>query len=433
MISHQQSQRCFEAACQVIPGGVNSPVRACSSVDATPIFYKEAHGCHIVDVDGNTYLDFVSSWGPMIFGHAFEPVIEAVREALPRSTSYGAPCEAETLLAEKIVEMVPSIEQVRFVSSGTEATMTAIRLARGYTQRDKFIKFDGNYHGHSDALLAAAGSGVATLNIPGTPGVTQATVSDTLIARYNDLSSVRSLFEACPHDISSIIVEPVAGNMGVVPPQQGFLEGLRELCTQYGALLIFDEVITGFRMSASGAQGVYNIQPDITTFGKIIGAGLPVGALGGPCHIMQALAPVGPVYQAGTLSGNPLAMSAGLVMLEHLDNPAVYEHLNALGERLAQGLRQAALQAGVSAWVNQAGSVVTLFFCEGPVTNYDQAKLADTKRYAQWYQLMTERGFIVAPSQFEAIFISHAMTEEDIDAFIGAAAESLTIIAQQSA
>lgn len=414
----------------MIPGGVNSPVRACSSVNAAPIFYQKARGCTVTDVDGNTYIDFVSSWGPMIFGHAYQPVIDAVVQALPHSTSYGAPCEAETALAQRIVEMIPSVEQVRFVSSGTEATMTAIRLARGYTGRDKFIKFDGNYHGHSDALLAAAGSGVATLNIPGTPGVTQATVSDTLIARYNDLSSVEALFEAYPEQISSIIVEPVAGNMGVVPPAPGFLEGLRTLCTQHGALLIFDEVITGFRMSAAGAQGVYHIEPDLSTFGKIIGAGFPVGALGGPRHIMETLAPLGPVYQAGTLSGNPIAMHAGLVMLTELCNPAVFEHLNKLGTRLAEGLRTAIAEVGIDACVNQAGSVATLFFCKGPVTNYDEAKRANTQRYARWYRLMTERGFIIAPSQFEALFVSYAMTEAEIDAFIHAAREVLALVAQ---
>lgn len=408
-----------------MPGGVNSPVRAFGSVGGTPVFYDHAKGSHVWDVDGNEYLDFICSWGPMILGHGDEGVTRAVTAQLSRGVSFGAPCEAEVRLAEKVCELVPNVEECRMVSSGTEATMTAIRLARGCTGRDKLIKFAGNYHGHSDSLLVSAGSGMATLGIPDTPGVTAKTASDTMVARYNDLGSVRRLFESAPQDVACVIVEPVCGNMGVVLPEEGFLQGLRDLCDEFGALLIFDEVITGFRVALGGAQERFGVAADIVTFGKIIGGGFPVGCVAASAELMEHLAPTGPVYQAGTLSGNPVAMEAGLAQLERLCEPGTYERLEALGARLASGLRAVVAETGVVACVNQLGSLATLFFNEGPVNDWDSASASDTARFAAYFRSMLDQGVLIAPSQYEAIFLSLAHTEEDIDRFVAAARAAL--------
>lgn len=427
---HEKSSELFAAAQRVIPGGVNSPVRAFRSVAAEPIFYDRAKGSHVWDVDGNEYIDFVGSWGPMILGHAPDAVLDAVREQLGKGTSYGAPCALEVELAEKIVELVPSIEMVRMVSSGTEATMSAIRLARGYTGRDKFIKFDGNYHGHSDSLLVAAGSGLLTLGIPSTPGVTRGAASDTIVLPYSDLAAVQEMFAEAGSEIAAIIVEPVAGNMGVVPPAPGFLEGLRQACDDHGAVLIFDEVITGFRVALGGAQALYGVTPDLTTLGKIIGGGFPVGAFGGKAEIMRHLAPVGEVYQAGTLSGNPVAMAAGSAMLGELSRPGVYDELDRKGARLAEGLLAAAASAeargaGISVTCNRVGSMSTMFFTAGDVVDWASASKSDTARYAAWFRGMLERGYTIAPSQFEACFVSLAHTDEEIDRFVKDAGEVL--------
>lgn len=429
---HAVSEQDFLRARQVIPGGVNSPVRAFGKVGASPVFYDHAKGSHVWDVDNNEYLDFIGSWGPMILGHGNEQVLDAVRAQLDRGVSYGAPCEAEVRLAQKICDLVPNVEKCRMVSSGTEATMTAIRLARGYTGRDKFIKFEGNYHGHSDALLVSAGSGVATLGIPDTPGVTAKTASDTMVARYNDLASVRRLFESAPAEVACVIVEPVCGNMGVVVPEEGFLQGLRNLCDEFGALLILDEVITGFRIALGGAQERFGVRADIVTFGKIIGAGFPVGCVAGPAQVMDYLAPTGPVYQAGTLSGNPVAMEAGLAQLQQLCRPGFYEELEAKGERLAGNLRAAVAASGVNACVNQLGSLATLFFSTGPVRDWEGAAACDTDAFAVYFRSMLDQGFLIAPSQFEALFVSQAHTKEEIDAFGSAARRALGEVASKA-
>jgi glutamate-1-semialdehyde 2,1-aminomutase len=414
------------AASRVIPGGVNSPVRAFRGVGGEPFFVARGEGARLWDVDGRSYVDFVGSWGPLILGHAAPAVVDALAEVARRGTSYGAPTAAEVDLAEAITAAYPSMEMVRLVSSGTEAAMSAIRLARGATGRDVIVKFDGGYHGHADSLLVRAGSGGATFGVPDSAGVPAALAALTLTVPYNDLDAVRDLFRARGKDIAAIIVEPVAGNMGVVPPVPGFLGGLRELTAAHGALLIFDEVITGFRVAYGGAQELYGVRADLTCLGKIIGGGLPVGAYGGRRDLMEKIAPLGPVYQAGTLSGNPLAVAAGLTTLKALRDRDVYARLDALGARLERGLRTAAEKAGVPATVNRVGSMLTAFFCAGPVTDYTTARQADRERYARYFHAMLERGMYFAPSQFEAAFVSLAHGEADIDAAGRAAIEALT-------
>lgn len=419
----QNSHDAFAAACELIPGGVNSPVRAYKSVGIEPRFVDHAKGSKIWDIEGNEYIDFVQSWGPMILGHGPEEVLDAVKEQLEKGTSYGAPTILEIEAAQAVVDAVPSIEEVRFVSSGTEAVMSAIRLARGYTGRDKFIKFDGNYHGHSDALLVAAGSGLLTLGIPSTPGVTEGAAKDTIVVPYNDLAAVRKAFEENPHEVACVIVEPVAGNMGVVLPREGFLKGLRDLCNEFGALLIFDEVITGFRVSLGGAQQYFGVEPDLTTMGKIIGGGFPVGAFGGRRSIMEELSPNGPVYQAGTLSGNPIAMAAGIACIKRLSQPGTYEDLARKGERMAEGIKAAAAAAEIPVYGTQIGSMTCTFFTDQEVFDWTSASTSNTDRYARYFRGMLKRGFWLAPSQFEACFASVAMTDEEIDRYIAAAAE----------
>jgi glutamate-1-semialdehyde 2,1-aminomutase len=420
-----QSEELFARAQRLIPGGVNSPVRAFKAVGGTPLFVRKAEGARMWDADGKEYVDYVGSWGPMILGHAYPPVIEAVQKAAARGTSYGAPCAAEVELAERVVKLVPSIEKVRFVSSGTEATMSALRLARGATGRRKILKFEGCYHGHADGLLVAAGSGVATLGIPGSPGVPEGTVADTLTAPFNDLAAVEQAIEAHGRDLAAVIVEPVVGNAGTLAPREGFLEGLRRLTRECGALLIFDEVMTGFRLAAGGAQELYGITPDLTCLGKIVGGGLPAAAYGGPAALMDHVAPVGPVYQAGTLSGNPLAMVAGAVLLDHLVRPGNYERLDALTIRLQVGLSRAAQAAGVMMTVNRVGSMITPFFCRGPVTDYASAKTSDTALFGRFFHALLDRGVYLPPAQFEAAFMSLAHTERDVDLTVAAAADAL--------
>ncbi|MBR2738075.1 MAG: glutamate-1-semialdehyde 2,1-aminomutase [Lachnospiraceae bacterium] len=409
------SEQLFERAKKHIPGGVNSPVRAFGSVGITPRFIERAHGDRIFDADGRNYIDFIGSWGPMILGHDHEDVAEAVAESIRDGLSFGAATEKEVLMAELICEIVPGIEMVRMVNSGTEAVMSAIRLARGFTGRNKIVKFDGCYHGHSDSLLVAAGSGLMTQGMPDSAGVPAGCTNDTLSAVYNDAESVRKLFGANPDEIACVIVEPVAANMGVVCPKEGFLQELRDLCSANGALLIFDEVITGFRLSLAGARGFYDIVPDLTTFGKIIGGGMPVGAYGGRREIMERVAPVGPVYQAGTLSGNPVAMTAGLAVLETLrDTPHFYEDLNAKGDRFFGEIGRIVAAAGVPAQVNHVGSLGSVFFAAEPVVDYVSAKKSDTARYADYFKYMLDNGIYLAPSQFEAMFLSAAHTEADL-------------------
>ncbi len=407
----------FKRAQQSIPGGVNSPVRAFKSVNLNPVFISKAKGTVITDIDGNQYIDFLASWGPLIFGHAHDAILTAISEAAQKGTSYGAPTEYETEMAELIVEMVPSVEKVRMVNSGTEATMSAIRLARGYTKRDAILKFAGNYHGHGDSFLIHAGSGAITLGLPDSPGVTIGTARDTFIAEYNNLESVRAIFREKGDEIAAIIVEPVSGNMGVVPPSEGFLQGLRDITTEYGALLIFDEVITGFRLAKGGAQEYYQVMPDLTTLGKIIGGGLPVGAYGGRKEIMDMLAPIGPVYQAGTLSGNPLAMAAGIAMLKLMkDTPDFYSELERKGAKMEAGLLKNLADSGVSGVINRVGSMMTLFFTnEKQVTSLDEAMKSDTKKYADYFKMTLESGFYIAPSQYECLFISYAHTDKELD------------------
>jgi glutamate-1-semialdehyde 2,1-aminomutase len=416
-----KSRQLYQRALKLIPGGVNSPVRACKSVGADPLFIQKAEGAIIVDADGNRYIDYIGSWGPMILGHNHPAVIKAISRVLARGTSFGAPTDLEIELAEMVVAAVPAVEMVRMVNSGTEAAMSAIRLARGVTRRDLVVKFDGCYHGHADTLLVAAGSGVATLGIPGSPGVPQSIAGHTLSLPYNDSAGFEKLMREKGDMIAGVIVEPVAGNMGLVAPAAGFLQTLRTLTAKYGAFLIFDEVMTGFRVAYGGAQTLYKITPDLSCFGKIIGGGLPVGAYGGRKEIMAHIAPQGPVYQAGTLSGNPLAMAAGIATLKQLQKKGFYEKLEKKSARLTSGLAKAAAQAGIAAQVDHVGSMLGLFFCADPVNNFNAAKTCDLKRFAAFYQGMRAEGVYVAPSQFEALFLSAAHTDAHIAATVRAA------------
>ena len=412
-----ESETLYEKAQRVIPGGVNSPARAYKSVGGTPLFVEEAKGATLTDADGNRYLDYVGSWGPMLFGHAHPAVVEAVQEAAEHSTSFGAPTAIEVKVAELVCELVPSVEMVRMVNSGTEATMSAARLARGFTGRDKIIKFEGNYHGHGDFFLIAAGSGPMTFSEPDSPGVTKGNAADTLVARYNDLEHVQELVDANEGEVACIIVEPVAGNMGCIPPQEGFLEGLRALCDAEDIVLIFDEVMTGFRVAAGGAQERYDVTPDLTTLGKIIGGGLPVGAYGGKQEIMEHVSPVGPVYQAGTLSGNPLAMQAGYTVLKKIydEQERLYDELETYGQNLEEGMRENLEAAGLEAKTTRVGAMGSLFFTDQPVTDYSSAQACDTEHYASYFHTMLEEGIYLPPSQFEAFFFGGAHGEEELE------------------
>ncbi len=413
------SRSALEEAKLYIPGGVNSPVRAFKSVGLTPIYIDRGEGSRVYDIDGNSFIDYVGSWGPLIMGHAHPEVVEALQETAAKGTSFGAPTLLETKMAKLVCERVPSIEVVRMVNSGTEATMSAIRLARGYTGRSKIIKFEGSYHGHADSLLIKAGSGIATLGLPDSPGVPESVASNTIAVPYNDLESVQLAFERFGEEIAAVIVEPVAGNMGVVPPQPGFLEGLRKVTSDYGSVLIFDEVMTGFRVDLNCAQGRYGVTPDLTCLGKVIGGGLPVGAYGGKRELMDQIAPAGPIYQAGTLSGNPLAMAAGYTTLKLL-TPAVYEQLEERGARLQAGFERNAQEFGIPLTINRIGSMVCPFFTNTPVVNFDTAKTSDLDRFRRYFAAMVQEGVSVPPSQFEGMFISGAHTVEDIDVTIEA-------------
>lgn len=410
------SKDLFERAQLYIPGGVNSPVRAFSSVGGTPVFFREAKGSIMIDVEGKEYIDYIGSWGPMILGHSHPPVLEALKNAADKSTSFGAPTELETNIAELICGMVPGVEKVRMVNSGTEACMSAIRVARAFTNRDKFIKFEGCYHGHSDAFLIKAGSGAVTLGVPNSPGVTSGTAKDTLLARYNDLAHVEEVLEANKEEVAAIIIEPVAGNMGCIPPIKGFLEGLRKLSDKHNAVLIFDEVMTGFRLSSGGAHKLYNIQPDLVCLGKIIGGGLPVGAFGGKKEIMNMVAPLGPVYQAGTLSGNPLAMSCGYTLLKELkDQPVIFEELENKTAYLEQGMRTIFEKHNLSVCINRVGSMLSFHFNVSEVANFDDACAADAEYFKKVFHGMLKRGVYLAPSAFESLFISRTHTKELLD------------------
>ncbi|MCB0210117.1 MAG: glutamate-1-semialdehyde 2,1-aminomutase [Anaerolineae bacterium] len=425
----EKSVKLFEKAQKVIPGGVNSPARAFGAVGGQPIFIDHAEGAFMWDVDGNRYIDYVLSWGPLILGHAHHDVVAAVQKAATRGTSYGAPTAIETELAELVCELVPSAEQVRFVNSGTEATMSVLRLARAYTGRDKIIKLKGNYHGHADFLLVQAGSAVATLGLPDSPGVPAGVTKDTLTAPYNNLEAIETLFKQFGDDIAAIILEPVAGNMGLIPPVDGYLAGLRKLCTQHGALLIFDEVMTGFRVALGGAQEYFGITPDLTALGKVIGGGLPVGAYTGRKDIMQTVAPAGPMYQAGTLSGNPLAMAAGLMTLKGLQKPGVFEALVTNTTKLSEGISAAAEAAGVSIYPTQVGAMFCFFFNNEPVIDWETASKSNVELFAQFFHAMLERGVYFPPSQYESWFSSTAHTDEAIVATIQAAQTAFREIA----
>ena len=409
----------------MIPGGVNSPVRACRSVGMSPVFIEKAAGAKLIDADGNEYIDYIGSWGPMILGHSHSSVISALEKVLKRGTSFGAPVDLEVELAELIIDAVPAIEKIRMVNSGTEATMSAIRVARGATGRNTIVKFDGCYHGHADSFLVAAGSGVATLGIAGSPGVPESVIAHTMSLPYNDIETFTSVMDQSGDSIAAVIVEPVAGNMGLVPSVKGFLETLRKETLKHGSLLIFDEVMSGFRVSYGGAQELYNIDPDMSCFGKIVGGGLPVGAYGGRERIMSQVAPEGPIYQAGTLSGNPLAMAAGIATLKEIRKSGFYDALERSSERLANGLEQVAANSGVKAVVNRVGSMLGLFFTDQPVKNFNDAKTSNLDKFAAYYRKMLERGIYLAPSQFESLFVSAAHSDQDIDDTIIAAKEVL--------
>ena len=424
-----RSQEIFAAAQQLMPGGVSSPVRAFKSVGGHPIVFDRVKGAYAWDVDGNRYIDYVGSWGPAICGHAHPEVIAALHEALEKGTSFGAPCELENHLAQLVIEAVPSVGMVRFVNSGTEACMAVLRLMRAFTGREKVIKFEGCYHGHADMFLVKAGSGVATLGLPDSPGVPRSVTANTLTAPYNCLESVKELFAEHPGEIAGVILEPVVGNAGFITPEPGFLEGLRELTKEHGALLVFDEVMTGFRISYGGAQAKFGITPDLTTLGKVIGGGLPVGAYGGRADIMGMVAPAGPMYQAGTLSGNPLAMTAGIKTLELLKQPGTYERLEAITQRLSSGLQEAARQAGVPICGGSISGMFGFFLCPGPVRNFEEAKTTDSARFAKLHRAMLERGVYLAPSSFEAGFTSLAHSDADIDATLAAFREVFAVIA----
>ncbi len=416
-----RSEQLFAEAQHYIPGGVNSPVRAFRGVGGTPIFFKRGEGAYLYDEDDHRYLDYVGSWGPMIVGHAHPAVVRAVREAVGRGLSFGAPTELETVMARRINELMPSMERVRMCNSGTEATMSAIRLARGFTGRNKIVKFEGCYHGHSDSLLVKAGSGALTLGIPTSPGVPAALAAYTVTLTYNDLLQARKVFADIGEEIAGVIVEPVAGNMNCIPPAPGFLAGLRQLCDRYGSVLIFDEVMTGFRVARGGAQALYNVKPDLTTLGKIIGGGMPVGAFGGQRAIMEKLAPLGPIYQAGTLSGNPVAMTAGLVTLDLISAPGFHDQLAASTQRLCEQLTAAADENGIALTTNSVGGMFGIFFSAEPVTTYAQATACDVERFKAFFHAMLAEGFYFAPSAFEAGFMSSAHSEDDIEATVAAA------------
>ncbi|MEP6916948.1 MAG: glutamate-1-semialdehyde 2,1-aminomutase [Acidobacteriota bacterium] len=424
---YPQSEKLFAEASRILPGGVDSPVRAFKSVGGSPLFIVRGRGAHIEDADGHKYIDFVMSWGPLIHGHAPRGLRKALDDAVSRGTSFGAPTLLETRLAQRVAMLMPSMERVRFVSSGTEAAMSAARLARAATTRDKIVKFEGCYHGHADAFLVQAGSGATTLGVPTSPGVPAAVVADTLLARYNDLDSVERAFAAHRGQVAAVFVEPIAGNMGLVPPREGFLQGLRAICDREKSLLVFDEVISGFRAATGGAQQIFGVRPDLTCLGKIIGGGLPVGAYGGRADVMALLAPSGPVYQAGTLSGNPLAMTAGLWALQEL-SPRLYKHLSRLGGLLATGLAEAARDAGVPLQVNGFGSLLTPFFTAEPVRDYQSALTADTAAYGRFFRAMLARGVYPPPSQFEAWFLSGAHTSRDIEATVKAARAAMKVV-----
>lgn len=427
MRSFDKSKAAFAKAKPLMPGGVNSPVRAFKSVNMDPVFMERGKGSKIYDIDGNEYIDYVLSWGPLVLGHADEQVIEALKKVAELGTSFGAPSELETKMAELVIERVPSVEVVRMVNSGTEATMSALRLARGYTGRNKILKFEGCYHGHSDSLLIKAGSGVATLGLPDSPGVPEAVAMNTLTVPYNDVESLRYVFKEFGDDIAAVILEPVAGNMGVVRPEPGYLEAVREITEQNGTLLIFDEVMTGFRVGYNCAQGEFGVTPDLTCLGKVIGGGLPVGAFGGKREIMERIAPSGPIYQAGTLSGNPLAMTAGYETLSQL-TPKHYEEFNRLGKKLADGLSEAATKHGIAHQTSQAGSMIGFFFTDEKVINYDKAKTSDLDRFAAYFRYMLEEGISLPPSQFEGMFLSTKHTDEDIEKTIVAAEKAFARI-----
>lgn len=421
---YERSSRLFAAAEQVLPGGVNSPVRAFRGVGRTPVFMKSAKGAYLFDEDDNRYIDYINSWGPTILGHAFDPVVDAVIAKAKKGTSFGAPTELETQIAQLAVSMVPNIDKIRFVNSGTEACMSAVRLARGFTGRDKIIKFAGCYHGHADAFLIQAGSGASTFGTPNSPGVTQGTAQDTLMAHYNDIASVTTLVDANPGKIAAIIIEPVAGNMGCVPPAEGFLQALREICSENGILLIFDEVMTGFRLAPGGAQELYGVDADIVAFGKVIGGGLPVGAFAARKEIMDYLAPVGPVYQAGTLSGNPLAMAAGYAMLQSLDaDREVYVRLEQKTAYLEEGMHKALTEAGVDYTINRRGSMISVHFSSTPVVDLRTAAFAANDKFPKFFHGLLDRGIYIAPSAYETWFITDALTYDDLDQTIAAVAE----------